>query len=45
MAPEAAQIEHDEIRRSLDFYNSIETGTASFATGLCLMALSEAVKT
>lgn len=27
-----------------DFYNSIETGTASFATGVCLMALSEAVK-
>ena len=28
-----------------DFYNSIETGTASFATGVCLMALSEALKT
>jgi unsaturated rhamnogalacturonyl hydrolase len=27
-----------------DFYNSIETGTASFATGVCLMALSEALK-
>jgi len=26
-----------------DFYNSIETGTASFATGVCMMALSEAV--
>jgi unsaturated rhamnogalacturonyl hydrolase len=25
-----------------DFYNSIETGTAPFATGVCLMALSEA---
>src|SRR5882757_3335401 len=28
-----------------NFYNSIETGTASFATGVCLMALSEALKT
>jgi unsaturated rhamnogalacturonyl hydrolase len=28
-----------------DFYNSIETGTASFATGVCLMALSEAINT
>ena len=28
-----------------DFYNSIATGTASFATGVCLMALSEALKT
>ncbi len=28
-----------------DFYNSIETGTAPFATGVCLMALSEAVTT
>lgn len=28
-----------------DFYNSIETGTAPFATGVCLMALSEAVET
>jgi unsaturated rhamnogalacturonyl hydrolase len=27
------------------FYNSIEVGTASFATGVCLMALSEAVET
>ena len=26
-----------------DFYNSIEVGTAPFATGVCLMALSEAV--
>jgi unsaturated rhamnogalacturonyl hydrolase len=26
-----------------DFYNSIETGTAPFATGVCLMALSEAI--
>jgi unsaturated rhamnogalacturonyl hydrolase len=26
-----------------DFYNSIETGTAPFATGVCMMALSEAV--
>ena len=26
-----------------NFYNSIETGTAPFATGVCLMALSEAV--
>jgi unsaturated rhamnogalacturonyl hydrolase len=26
-----------------DFYNSIETGTAPFATGICLMALSEAI--
>ncbi len=25
------------------FYNSIETGTAPFATGVCMMALSEAV--
>jgi unsaturated rhamnogalacturonyl hydrolase len=28
-----------------DFYNSIETGTAPFATGVCMMALSEAVQT
>jgi len=28
-----------------DFYNSIETGTAPFATGVCMMALSEALKT
>jgi len=28
-----------------NFYNSIETGTASFATGVCLMALSEALNT
>jgi unsaturated rhamnogalacturonyl hydrolase len=30
---------------NFDFYNSIETGTASFATGVCLMALSEALNT
>lgn len=28
-----------------DFYNSIEIGTAPFATGVCMMALSEAIKT
>ncbi len=27
------------------FYNSIEVGTAPFATGVCLMALSEAIET
>jgi unsaturated rhamnogalacturonyl hydrolase len=27
-----------------DFYNSIEIGTASFGTGLCLMALAEALE-
>ena len=27
------------------FYNSIEIGTAPFATGVCMMALSEAVET
>ena len=27
------------------FYNSIEVGTAPFATGVCMMALSEAVET
>ncbi|MGH7926006.1 MAG: glycoside hydrolase family 88 protein [Candidatus Binatus sp.] len=27
------------------FYNSIEIGTAPFATGVCLMALSEAIET
>jgi unsaturated rhamnogalacturonyl hydrolase len=27
------------------FYNSIEIGTAAFATGVCMMALSEAVET
>jgi len=27
------------------FYNSIEVGTAPFATGICLMALSEAIET
>ena len=26
-----------------DFYNSIEIGTAPFATGVCMMALSEAI--
>ncbi|HZC46197.1 MAG TPA: glycoside hydrolase family 88 protein [Candidatus Acidoferrum sp.] len=28
-----------------DFYNSIEIGTAPFATGVCMMALSEAIET
>ena len=27
------------------FYNSIEIGTAPFATGVCMMALSEALET
>jgi len=27
------------------FYNSIEIGTAPFATGVCMMALSEAIET
>ncbi len=27
------------------FYNSIEVGTAPFATGVCMMALSEALET
>jgi len=27
------------------FYNSIEIGTAPFATGVCMMALSEALGT
>ncbi len=30
---------------NFDFYNSIEIGTAPFATGVCMIALSEAIET